>query len=219
MNKFKAVLFDLDGTLIDSLRDIAQSMNTALDSLKFPKHPVDNYKKMVGDGIEMLVKRALPEGVSDEKTVRNGTGIMKEEYSKNWNVYTKPYPGIDEMLTALRNFGIRMSIFSNKPHDFTRLTVDGLLYKRQFEIVLGVKDGVPKKPSPDGALYIAEKMSLETSDFLYLGDTATDMKTAVSAGMFPAGALWGFRDKDELIKGGAMELLEKPGDIIKLIQA
>lgn len=217
MKKFKAVIFDLDGTLLNTIHDIASSMNEVLRLNKFPAHSDSEYKKMVGDGMEMLVRRALPADIEDEKVIKDCIFKMRDEYSKRWNISSRPYPGVKEMLNYLRENGIRMSILSNKPDDFTKLTVSSLLSGWDFEVVMGIRNGILKKPAPDGALKIAADMSLNADNFLYVGDTATDMKTAVAAGMFPVGVLWGFRDADELLANGAEELLKKPLDLHRLI--
>ena len=215
--KFPAIIFDLDGTLLDTLKDLADSMNRILNSKGFPAHPVDSYKFFVGDGIEKLVRRTLPDNERKEETIRECIGLMRDDYSRNWNISTQPYPGIETMLNRLKKTGLRMSILSNKPDDFTQLTVSYFLSKWNFEVIMGIKDGMPKKPDPRLVFEISKKMSLDPADFLYVGDTATDMKTAISSGAYPAGVLWGFRDKEELLKSGAKAILEKPDDIFKIL--
>ncbi len=216
---YQAIIFDLDGTLLDTIDDIASSMNAVLDFYGFPMHEVDKYKLMVGDGMEMLVRRALPENHRDDSTVAECSGRMNEIYTQNWHRFTKPYPGIESMLTELGRDSVRMAILSNKPHDFTRMVVSQLLGNWEFEQVLGAREGVPKKPDPSAALEIAQSMSLSTSKFLYCGDTGTDMKTAVGSGMHAVGVLWGFRDAHELTANGARILLKKPEDIFQLLQS
>lgn len=214
--KYRAVIFDLDGTLLDTIDDIAGSMNSVLRSYRYPAHPVDRYKIMVGDGLEMLVRRALPEE-SDDAIVQACVREMEKVYSENWDVVTKPYPGVETMLRYLKGRGLRMSILSNKPHDFAELMVVKLLPGWEFDMVLGARDGVPKKPDPKAALEIAQSLSIDPSQFLYLGDTNTDMRTAVASGMFAVGVLWGFRDAEELLESGAQALLEKPEDITEIL--
>lgn len=214
--KYRAVIFDLDGTLLDTIDDIAGSMNSVLRSYRYPTHPVDRYKIMVGDGLEMLVRRALPEE-SDDAIVQACVREMEKVYSENWNVVTKPYPGVETMLRYLKGRGLRMSILSNKPHDFAELMVAKLLPGWEFDMVLGARDGVPKKPDPKAALEIAQSLSIDPSQFLYLGDTNTDMRTAVASGMFAVGVLWGFRDAEELLGSGAQALLQKPEDITEIL--
>lgn len=216
---YPAIIFDLDGTLLDTIDDLAFSMNAVLKSYGFPIHEVDKYKLMVGDGMEMLARRAIPANHRDDGTVAECSKRMSEIYAQNWDRSTKPYPGIESMLTDLGRKGVRMAILSNKPHDFTRMVVSQLLGNWEFEQVWGAREGVPKKPDPSAALEIARTMSLSPSTFLYCGDTGTDMKTAVGSGMRAVGVLWGFRDAHELTANGAHMLLKKPQDILQLLQS
>ena len=158
--KFKAVLFDLDGTLLDTLGDLADSMNAALAESGFGPHPTEAYKTFVGDGIEMLARRVLPPDRCDDETIARCLAAMREQYAKRWAHKTRPYDGIAQMLDRLASSGVRMAILSNKPDDMTRLTVSELLGRWRFEVVQGLCDGVPKKPDPAGALQIARHMAL-----------------------------------------------------------
>ena len=216
--KFKAILFDLDGTLLDTLADLANSMNAALTSLSFPTHPIEAYRHFVGDGVDMLARRTLPKDHLDEETVSKCLAEMKNQYSKRWADDTVPYPGIGELLTSLDELGITKIIFSNKPDDFTQLTVTKLLSPWTFKIVRGIKPGTPKKPNPTAALQIAAELNLTPAQILYLGDTNTDMQTATNAGMYPVGALWGFREAKELKANGAKALVEKPQDVLDFLK-
>ncbi|MFC1676797.1 HAD family hydrolase [Planctomycetota bacterium] len=214
---FKAVLFDLDGTLLDTLGDLADSANAALAELGFAGHPVESYRYFVGDGMDMLVRRILPSESLDEQTISRCLSAIKEQYSRRWADKTKPYPGVSELLSALDQRQIAKTILSNKPHEFTVLTVEKLLGDFSFDIVRGVSDETPKKPDPAGALRIAEELSVEPAEILYLGDTDTDMRTANAADMYAAGVLWGFREAEELKANGAKTLLETPLDALKLL--
>ena len=214
---YKAVLFDLDGTLLDTLQDIADSTNKALGYFDFPQHRVEVYKYFIGDGREVLAIRALPETHRDRATVDKLIARMGEEYAIHWSDNTRPYEGVPELLDTLKEHGISMSILSNKPHDFTELMASRLLSLWRFQIVAGALPDVPKKPSPTAALDIAKRLSLKPGEFLYVGDSDVDMKTAVSAGMYPVGATWGFRTSKELLKGGAKVLIDKPADLLRLL--
>ncbi len=215
--KFRAVLFDLDGTLLDTIDDLADSMNTVLKKFGFPRHEVEKYKYFVGDGMDILVRRALPESCRDEELVSSCIQAMKEEYSLHWADKTRPYSGIPELLDAFSSGGIQLSILSNKPHVPTVAVVSIMLAKWKFEMIIGVKEGVPKKPDPASAIGIANNLGILPQDFIYIGDTDTDMKTAIAAGMFPVGALWGFRTGEELIKAGARILVKNPADMLRFI--
>jgi phosphoglycolate phosphatase len=210
----RAILFDLDGTLLDTLDDLADSTNLALRECGLPEHPVEAFKYFIGDGVENLLRRAVPQGCDDPATLTRCVERMRAEYSQRWAAKTRPYPGIPELLDELVARGVPMAVFSNKPDEFTRLCVSRLLPRWRFTVVLGAGSRLPKKPDPAGALEIAAQMHVAPADVLYLGDTNTDMQTAVAAGMFPVGALWGFRTAEELTSNGAQILLQKPADLL-----
>ena len=215
--KYSAIIFDLDGTLLDTLEDIADSMNSTLSHYGFPEHDLDSYRYFVGEGVEMLVRRSLPEGKLDKGFIDQCISKMKEEYGKRWANKTRPYPGIPAMLDALTSGGVIMAVLSNKPEEFTKLVIASLLPHWHFPIVLGSGASYPKKPDPTAALMVAQTVKIPPQEFLFLGDSSIDMKTAVNAGMHPVGALWGFRTADELTASGAQALLEHPADLLKLL--
>lgn len=206
-----AVIFDLDGTLIASLEDLADSVNTALEAYSFPTHPLDPYRYFVGDGMENLVRRALPEG-TPEKSVHDVFAVVKQEYGKSWAKKTRPYDGIDVMLRELAARSVPMAVLTNKPHEFTNEVVNHFFPSAPFAIVQGSPAGGKAKPDPRLALDIARHFNLDPADIAFMGDSRTDMDTAVNAGMLPVGVLWGFRPERELLDHGARVILEKPGD-------
>ncbi len=214
---YKAVLFDLDGTLLDTIKDIADSVNIALARLGLPQHEVEAYKYFVGDGREALAIRALPEDYRDMVNVDKLAASIEIEYSKRWANNTLAYPGIPDMLQSLADLGINIAILSNKPQDSTEEMVSRLLPQWRFELVLGARSSIPMKPDPTSALQISRRLNIPPAEFLYLGDTDIDMKTATAAGMYPVGALWGFRTADELLAGGARDLIQNPTDLISLL--
>jgi phosphoglycolate phosphatase len=214
---FKALLFDLDGTLLDTLKDLADAMNIALEKQGFPSHPVEAYNVFVGDGIRCEAERALPPENRDEETIEKCVAIARQEYDRCWAYNTKPYPDIPELLDEIVKLGLPMTILSNKPDDFVQVMVKKLLPKWEFQIVLGLKDSIPRKPDPGAAIEIASQLQIAAKDFLYLGDTNTDMQTADAAGMYAVGALWGFRGAEELLSNGAKKLVEKPEQVLELI--
>ncbi len=214
---YKAVLFDLDGTLLDTLEDITSSVSRVLEQNGFPAHNMDTYRKFVGDGALKLVIRALPEDKRDDTIVRQCYDAFLEDYSRNWNVKTRPYDGIPELLDKLTTRGLKMAVLSNKPHNHTIKCMEGFLSDWNFDVVFGQRDNIPKKPDPAGALEIAEHLNISPSDFLYLGDTETDLKTSFAAGMFPVGVLWGFRTAEELQKNGAKVLIKRPLEVLELL--
>lgn len=216
--KYEALVFDLDGTLLDTLEDLADSMNGTLGHFGFPPHPVDAYRYFVGDGMENLVRRAVPASVKeDAEVISRCLNLMRDTYRRNWKVKSRPYPGIPEMLDALRDRRAKLTVLSNKPHEFTRKVVEEMLSNWRFDIVFGERPSIPRKPDPASALEIAERLGLPPDKFLYLGDTATDMITANAAGMYPVGALWGFRTAEELLGSGAKKLIQRPAELLELL--
>lgn len=216
ISQHECVLFDLDGTLLNSLEDLAASMNTVLKNLGFAGHEIESYKYFVGDGMEPLARRALPASRQDDALlIDRCVKAMSLEYRQHWADKTRPYPGIPELLDALTAKQIKMVILSNKPHDFTCKIVEQLLSSWHFDVVMGAQATIPKKPDPAAALQLAAQLHIAAEKFLYAGDTSTDMRTATAAGMYPVGVLWGFRTADELIKSGAACLIEKPMELLR----
>ena len=215
--KFKAVLFDLDGTLLDTIGDLTDSMNVALSHIGFPAHDFETCKMFVGDGVEMFAFRALPENNRDQATVAKCVALMRQEYTKRWTNKTRPYNGIPQLLDALTSRNLEMAILSNKPHDSTKEMVAALLSKWRFNPVVGALTAVPKKPDPTLARQISQELGIPSEQFLYLGDTGTDMKTAQASGMFAVGALWGFRSAEELEHAGAEVLVKHPREVLELL--
>lgn len=210
---FKAVIFDLDGTLLDTLRDLADAANASLSHYGFPEHPVDAYRYFVGDGLQTLIQRIVPDSATEDD-VKKLMEKFTELYTTMWNVHTTPYPGVLDMLTSLTDGGCVLAVLSNKPHKFTQICVQNLFPEVSFTFVYGKRDGVAKKPDPVGALEIAEKMNLSVNEILYVGDTATDMQTGNRAGMKTVGAEWGFRTREELEKNNAWKIAKTPAEVV-----
>jgi len=211
---YHAVIFDLDGTLFDSLLDLCGAMNEVLREQGFPVHPPDSYRYFVGDGMEKLVIRALPENAGrDRETVAHCLARMRAVYSQGWDRHSRLYPGIPELLDGLIARNLSLAIFSNKPQELTVAIQDKFMDAWPFRRVLGSGGAYPLKPEPDGALAIARDLSLPPSAILYLGDTAVDMQTASAAGMYAIGCLWGFREQNELLESGAQLLLNHPQEL------
>jgi phosphoglycolate phosphatase len=215
--KFKAVIFDLDGTLLNTLDDLADSMNSVLERNHLPPHPPEAYKYFVGDGIDMLVQRALPFEVAGDDELLRLIREMKSEYARRWLCRTRPYPGVPEMLDAFAAAGAAMAVLSNKPDDASQVIVQALLPDARFQMVLGATPERPKKPDPSAALEIAARLDIPASEFLFIGDSPIDMHTACAAGMFPLGALWGFRPAEQLIEAGAQMLVAQAAHLIPWI--
>ena len=217
MDPIKAVLFDLDGTLLNTLADIGNAVNQVLSNRGYPTHPVTQYRSFIGDGWEMLVKRALPEAASTRDRVMACVEESMAVYAKTWDATTTPYDGIPELLNYLTQKGIRLAVLSNKPHVFTRQYVDKLLAAWTFEKVIGVSSRVPKKPDPAGALRIVTEMNIDTKKCLFIGDSGVDMQTAAAVGIFSVGAAWGFKPEVELMENGCRFLARHPLDVPSLM--
>lgn len=207
---YAAAIFDLDGTLIDSVRDIGEAMNRTLETLGYPTHPIEAYNIFVGDGVKQLVERTLPAHARTSEIVEQFISMYREDYLANWTNNTRVYPGIRELLLRLVDAYIPIGVLSNKPDNATRKCVEHFFPDIPFIAVAGQKDDVPRKPDPSVALAIAEAMNRQPGDCVFIGDTSTDMKTAVAGGMFPAGVLWGFRGERELIESGARLIAATP---------
>lgn len=192
-------------------------MNTALARLGLPPHPTDAYRYFVGDGARNLTERVLPKDSITDEIVDKCLALMLKEYSRRWSNNTKPYPGIPQMLSAMEKIGLPKAILSNKADDFTQIIVNSLLSDFSFQVVRGLLPSAKRKPDPTSALQIADELKIPPSRFLYLGDTKTDMQTAIAAGMYPVGVLWGFREADELLQNGAKKLVKTPADVLKLL--
>ena len=215
---FKAVIFDLDGTLLDSLKDLANTLNSVLDNNGLPVHNIEEFRYLVGYGMDDLVRRALPKNLqSRHELLEKLRQEMQEHYAKTWKTHTIPYPGIEELLDWLDTTPIKKGVLSNKPDRFTKLCVETLLSSWKFDQVTGHHPGIKHKPDPQGALLMADMMGIVPENILYVGDSEVDMQTATAAGMYPLGALWGFRTEQELVESGAKKLVETPQEIIGVL--
>ena len=215
--KYKAVIFDLDGTLLDTLQDIADSVNEALKHLSFPTHGVEAYKNFVGDAIDVLATRALPDSHNDTATATRLVELINEEYSKRWANKTVPYYGVPNLLDELTIRNINIAVLSNKPHDFTEIIVTKILSRWHFEAIVGTSPSIAKKPNPIAALHIAQQLGIHPAESLFLGDSGVDMETAIGADMYPIGVLWGFRSAEELLSSGAKALIAYPSDLLSFL--
>ena len=211
----RAVLFDLDGTLTDTIQDISDAMNRSLRLHGLPEWTVAEYCYLVGDGAKILAQRA----VRDRQDL--ALSVQKEYqayYETHTRVTSKPYDGIPEMLRAMTDRGFPLAVFSNKPDADTKNVVSYFFPDVDFKVVRGQVEGVPVKPDPMGALAVADSLGVRPEEVLYLGDTATDMRCAVNAGMQPVGVLWGFRKRDELEESGAKWIIAHPAEALALLE-
>jgi phosphoglycolate phosphatase len=217
MPSFKAAIFDLDGTLLDTLGELAVTTNYVLEHNGIPSHPLDRYRYFVGEGSEVLIRNALGPLSSDTALVKKCLSEFLTHYRENCGNGTRPYDGIVELLTELKNRDVKLAVLSNKPHDLTLKNIDLFLSQFPFVRIFGQRDGIPKKPDPGVARDLVTELNVLPQECLYLGDTAIDMKTAVGAGVYPVGVLWGFRGRDELLQNGALKLIETPLDLLPIL--
>jgi len=211
-----ACVFDLDGTLINSLKDLAISSNYALEVQGFPTHETEEYRYFVGRGAQKLIEDILPEAIRTPEIIKKTKELFNDHYDAHYLDNTAPYDGISPLLAQLKQRGFRLAVVSNKPDDFVKKIVTQL-FGGSFDAVIGQREGVARKPDPASVFEACEAMGIEPQGCLYLGDSGVDMLTAKAAGMFPIGVLWGFRDRAELLENGARALIEHPSEILALI--
>lgn len=214
---FNAALFDLDGTLLDTLGDLADACNYALRTLHYPEHPESAYRHFVGNGVRMLCLRILPEKLqSDSLALEELLHIYNERYRSHLFDRTRPYPGIPELLTSLRNENIPLAIVSNKPDPFTRSIADQF-FLGLFNEVAG-QQGTLTKPDPTGVNQILSRLGIPPEKALYVGDSGVDMQTARNSHTHGCGVTWGFRDESELRANGAEFIVHTPQELWQLLQ-
>ncbi len=219
MSPAKAILFDLDGTLLDTLQDLTDSGNEVLKARGFPPHSLCDYRRFVGSGMAQLVHDIFPVGnqPTTEDEVQTILREYRDAYARNWKNTTQPYPDIPETLDQLFAREIPCGVVSNKPHDYTLLCVDTFLGRWPWGIVLGHRAQHPRKPDPDGALEAAGKLGVAPADCLFVGDSDVDMQTAVNAEMRGIGVTWGFRDPEELLAAGAERIVKTGQELLELV--
>ncbi len=216
--KYKAIIFDLDGTLLDTINDIADSVNEALRKRKYHEFTVQEYKYFVGRGLDELITAVIEKGEIDPLEFDEIKEEYIKEYAKRSNNFTRVYDGIFDLLFLLKEMGIKINILSNKPHFQTIKVVRHYLDKVQFDMVYGKKPEFRIKPNPESVLDLISKLGIEKKDVLYVGDTNTDIQTAINAGLRSVGVLWGFRTEAELIKAGADYIVSKPLELLEIIK-
>jgi len=213
---FDGVIFDLDGTLVDTLEDLADAMNRVLSGERAPGHSHATYRLLIGKGIRNLVGQALPAEKRSAETIAGCYERMIADYGENFLVKTRRYDGAAELVSGLRAAGVKLAVFSNKSHHLTRRIVESLFDPGDFDLVMGAQPGVPLKPDPTVALAISARLGIAPGRIVFLGDSGLDMLTATAAGMIAVGAAWGFRTKDELVENGASLVLDHPLELLEL---
>lgn len=218
MKNPRLLIFDLDGTLLDTIEDLANAVNFALRQFSFPEHPVEAYRFMIGNGINKLLERALPEAHRHA----DGISMMRHEflrhYSRHADDCTRPYPGISELLRTLQENGFQLGVASNKIHEATVELVKRFFPEINFSLVLGQREAVPVKPAPDILLEIMDTAGVGKEETLYIGDSGVDALTAINASVPFIAVLWGFRPQSELAQAGATRFVEKPEEILEILK-
>jgi len=209
-----AIIFDLDGTLADTLRDISEAMNAALTACHLPVHPVETYRLRVGHGWAHLARESVTGAAVAQ--VEEVSRLAFQYYQRHLTDCTHLYDGIRPTLEQLSARGIRMAVLSNKPHALTVAVVERLGCAAMFVAIQGALDNVPSKPEPVLALAVSDRLGIAPPETFFVGDSAVDVETALRAGMIPVGVTWGFRDRSELVRAGAVHIVDRPGDILRL---
>lgn len=213
----KLAVFDMDGTLCDTIEDLGTAVNHALGAQGFEKHTTEEYKTFVGDGVTKLIERALPQGVSDD-IVEKTRGMFLDYYKEHFTVFTKPYDGINELLDELKKRKIQLAVFTNKVH-YMALKVAEILFGGRFGVVIGQSDEKPMKPDPTAVFEIMDRYGIPPDETVFIGDSDVDMQTAVNSKTHGIGAGWGFRTEKELKENGAEFYASTPLDIINYIDS
>lgn len=207
----KVAIFDLDGTLVDSLGSIAGACNEALLKNGLEERSINEYKYFAGDGALELVKKAVyASGDTNYEKLESVYSIYKDIFVKDCTRGVIPFENIVSLLSELKNKGVKLAVLSNKPHERTLDVVDKIFGKDIFDMIIGYKNEQTKKPNPYGALLIAKQFDVEPKECVYIGDTDTDMQTGINAGMYTVGVTWGFREKQELIDNNANDIIDNP---------
>lgn len=220
------LIFDLDGTLADSLGDIGDATNEVLAAYGLPALPIELFKHLVGEGAEILLRRAVR--AAQGRDWRVGSDALPAElkvlldgyrqaYDRMAHRKSSPYPGIEAMLDGVVRAGRPMAVLSNKRDEFTKHLVHLHFGRWPFVDVRGEREGVPRKPDPTAALELGRSLGVSPERIGFVGDTPIDMRTANAAGMVSIGALWGFRSREELVEAKARYLLERPEDLLRLL--
>lgn len=211
------VIFDLDGTLLNTLRDMSESTNHALREHGYPTHPEEAYRYFVGDGIRTLVERALPESVRIPVVIEQVLNSFKSYYTEHSEDFTRPYDGILDLLAELKHRGIKLAVATNKFQAGADELVPRFFGEGTFDLILGQRDGIATKPDPIIVAQILAQLQVDKERVLYLGDTSVDMQTAVRAGICAIGVTWGFRPLAELIEHGARHTIDAPEELLQLL--
>ena len=212
----EAVLFDLDGTLANSLKDLADATNYAIGRFGYPSRDTECFKYFAGDGMAKMIERALPEIPDKSDTAKSILPVFLDYYADHYCDNTAAYPGAVELIDALRQRGIKVAVVTNKAQSMAQKVVQKL-YGNRFDLILGMRDGIPAKPDPTAALIAMDTLGVKPERCVFVGDSKMDVMTGVNSGAYPVGVLLGFRKEDELIGGGAKSIISEPKELLAII--
>lgn len=212
-----AVIFDLDGTLLNTLGDLRAATNHALEVRGLPPHSMEEIRQFIGNGIRLLICRAMPEG-TPEAEIDAALDDFKAYYAAHIHDRTVPYDGIPQLLTALRKRGIKVAVLSNKIDSASQQLIE-YFFPGKTDVVFGEHVGVPRKPDPTSCRMVMQQLGVQPEQVLYVGDSGTDMQTAKNAGLYAVGVTWGFRSKEVLLEYGADVLVHRPEQILQILDS
>lgn len=214
-NMYKLIIFDLDGTILNTLEDLSDSTNYALSKYHFPKRTIEEVRGFVGNGIGKLIERAVPAG-TEPAVVEKVLADFKVYYGEHCADKTKPYDGIKEMIGKLKKQGYMTAVVSNKA-DFAVQQLCGDYFPGLFDFVVGEREGIRRKPAPDSVLEVLERLQIEKKNTLYIGDSEVDIQTADNAGVDQVSVEWGFRKREYLLLQGAKKIVKTPEEILSIL--
>ncbi|WP_346200764.1 HAD family hydrolase [Caldifermentibacillus hisashii] len=215
---YKVAIFDLDGTLADTLESIAYTCNACLKQVGLVPIPSEAYKAFTGDGTEALVRKATrAAGDIEGKTVAQVLKLYTEMFAQNCTYKVRPYEGIQETLQILKEKGLKLAVLTNKKQERAVMVIEHLFGKNMFDLIIGQSDRFPVKPNPTSAEWIAKQFSCKTDECIFVGDTEIDVQTGQNAGMLTVGVLWGFRDREILDAANPDQTIEKPDELVNLL--
>lgn len=211
----KAIIFDLDGTLLNTLEDLRSAVNAALAKRGLPPRTLEEVRTFVGNGIRNLMQRSLPQGTSDEE-IDAALADFRAYYYQHLCDATMPYEGIPEMIDELARRGVHMAVLSNKVDEASKELMEHFFPKR-FALVFGERKGIPRKPNPMSCMEVMQRLKVKPEEVLYVGDSGVDMQTAQNAGLYGVGVTWGFRSREVLQENGAKTLIDRPEQLLELV--
>jgi len=213
----KAIVFDLDGTLLNTLESIGNAFNRSLRKMDMPVHEIDDYRYFIGDGVFNCAKRCLPSKHRNEKNINLLVEIERSDYARSWKIDAQPYDGIATLLDSAQGADYRLAVLTNKDDVFAQQCVRHFFPTTNFDCVMGHSSSVPHKPNATGGLMIARQLGFAPHELAMIGDTSIDIHTAQACNMFSVGVLWGFREISELEEAGADRIIEHPNQLLDIL--